>query len=401
MASIKRVGKDQFDIPIWEAVYRRTPGGKQVRKRFHLPTKAMVEREIQIDSQRSDIGLKWSEGTRLYLDAKLAEHRTPAAMEHVERAAKVFISIMGDLAIEETTPELMKEFMQAASRQPVKHRYSGKEFRVSGLKVANHHRKELLTVARYLRSHTGKISIIPFEHVPPFPVKAGRRSPLPKDRVGDYLNALPPHVLRPVQMVLYYGLRSTAVCNLTMESIGDGTLAAVDKGNVERRIPIDDLLAGIIRDAQEFRRGFEKDRERKEGVPAASLFLNANGRGWTRMTLLHAAQRAWTAAGLEKKKIHEVRHTLGTMAGKNFSPGMVQAAMGHRSRKSAEAYFHPNEEMAAEVRRKIITEISQNIAEHHENGDKIAEIVYTENGEYSCPHCRRKLLIFKEKGRKS
>jgi len=34
------------------------------------------------------------------------------------------------------------------------------------------------------------------------------------------------------------------------------------------------------------------------------------------MTLLHAAQRAWKRAGLERKKIHELRHTLGTMAGK-------------------------------------------------------------------------------------
>jgi len=392
MASIRRIGKDQFDVPIWEAVYRRTPGGKQVRKRFHLQSKAMVERAILLDSGRSDVGLKWSEGIRLYLDAKLAEGRNSRAMDNVERAVKAFIALAGDLSIEETTPEIMKEFMQAVSRQPVKHKYSGKEYRISGPKVSNHHRKELLTVARYLRGHTGKISSVPFEHVPPFPVKAVRRAPIPDDMVHAYLDALPPHVLRPVQMVLYYGLRSTAVCNLTTDSVDGAALTALDKGVVERRIPIDDMLALMLEEANSFRKTFT--------APAPALFLNANGHGWNRMTLLHAAQRAWVRAGLEQKKIHEVRHTLGTLAGKSFTPGMVQAAMGHRSRKSAEVYFHPTEEMAAEVRQKIITELSrkESIGGDY-NGIKV--IVRDDSeGRFVCPCCGANLIFTKEKDRK-
>jgi len=33
--------------------------------------------------------------------------------------------------------------------------------------------------------------------------------------------------------------------------------------------------------------------------------------------------------------------------------------MGHLSPKSADPYFHPDEKMAAEVRQKIITDLSQ------------------------------------------
>lgn len=114
------------------------------------------------------------------------------------------------------------------------------------------------------------------------------------------------------------------------------------------------MLAGIIGEAKEFRAAILKSRpEEMRSMSNDSLFVNLNGRPWNRMTLLHAAQRAWLHAGLEAKKIHEIRHTLGTLADREFPPGMVQAVMRHRSRKSSETYFHPNEDMAAEVRKKL------------------------------------------------
>lgn len=393
MASIKRIGKNKSGVPIWEAVYRRTPGGKQVRKRFYLPLKADVERAILVETQSSGIDLRWSEGVQIYLKAKLTEGCSPLSMEHVERAAKVFISLMGDLEIEETTLDQFKEYMQLAANQPVKHKYSGKQYRISGPKVANKHRKELLTVSRYLRAHTGKISTIPFEHVPPLPTKTQPRSPIPGGQVASYLDALPPHVLRPVKMVLLYGLRSTATCILMLSSIHGGMLHAVDKGDNQREIPIDDPLDEIISDAKAYRSKFSD-------LPFDNIFVNANGRPWNRMTLLHAAQRAWERAGLPQKKIHEIRHTLGTLAGKSFTPGMVQAAMGHRSRKSAEAYFHPNDDMAREVREKIITDLSQFPKEQGIISSNQPELTYTKDGIYQCPCCSSKFLISKKKGHK-
>ncbi len=86
MAVIERIGKDKFDVPIWKAMYRRTRGGKQVMRHFHMATKADVERAILLDSQRSDIGLKWSEGVGIYLEAKRGENRSAVAMGHVDEA---------------------------------------------------------------------------------------------------------------------------------------------------------------------------------------------------------------------------------------------------------------------------------------------------------------------------
>ena len=348
-----------------------------------------------LDCNRSDIGLKWSEGGEIYITDKEAEGCNPASLENVARALRVFQALMGDIAIEATTPEIMKDFMRLAVEQPVKHQYSGKVMRKSGPKVANHHRKELLTVARYLRSYTSKVKTIPFEHVPKLPEKPSTRTPVPQDQVKEYVDALPPHTQRPVLMVLVYGLRSSAVCNLTLESVEGNVLVAHDKNDVTRRIPIDDFLAEIIEEAKAMHFAISMNENRKVGTPTNHLFLNMNGRGWSRMTLLHAAQRAWVRAGLEKKKIHEIRHTLGTLAGKDFEHGKVQAAMGHRSRKSSEAYFHPNEDMAAEVRQKIVTELKQTSEKTGENEDTPMKSVDVKNGQITCPHCGRKVFISK------
>ncbi len=131
--------------------------------------------------------------------------------------------------------------------------------------------------------------------------------------------------------------------------------------------------------------------------------VNKAGLKWNHQSLLRAAQRFWEKAGLEKKKIHEVRHTLGTMAGKDFSLGMVQAAMGHRSRASSEVYFHPNEEMASTVRQKIVTKLYKNPEKESQNEQSPSTIIIDgdeERGEYLCPCCSHNLLIVKEKGRK-
>lgn len=236
MASIKRIGKDKFGVPIWNVHYRRAADGKKVNRHIHAATKAEVELQIMSDTRTPVGDLKWSEGLRLYLDAKLADGKTSASMEHVQRAVDVFIKIKGDMKIESVTPGDMKNFMQKVVNEPVKHKYSGKEYRKSGPKVANHHRKELMTVARYLLKHTDRISTIPFINVPPLPVKSGVREPIPEDKVTDYIDALPPHTRRPVIMVLLYGLRSSAVCNLTMDSVERDFLNAVDKFDFVRAV---------------------------------------------------------------------------------------------------------------------------------------------------------------------
>lgn len=390
MASVKRVVKDKNGVPIWAAQYRRTPNGKNIHRRIHAHTRQEVERIIALDSNTPGLNLKWSEGLQIYLDAKKSERRQSGHLVNVAHAARVFMETMGDIAIEATTPELFKTFMQAVVSQPVKHPKSGKVLRESGPKVANHHRKELITIARYLLKHAGKITNIPFKDVPTLPVVTEQRRPIAKGKVPEYLDALPEHIRRPVLLILLYGLRSTAVCNITIADVSANTVRALDKNNNLWDIPIDEMLRGIIADAMAYRE--------QQNTKSDRLLVNGHGRAWNRTTLLKAAQKAWDAAGLERKKIHEIRHTLGTLAGKSFTPLMVQAAMRHKSRKSSEAYSHPNEEMAAEVREKLVAELFQNHTKTPDNDVYRAIITHDKEGVFPCPFCNHNLLILREKG---
>lgn len=78
---------------------------------------------------------------------------------------------------------------------------------------------------------------------------------------------------------------------------------------------------------------------------------------------------------------------------------MVQAAMGHLDEKSAAAYFHPDEEMAAEGCQKIVTVLSQKSSKTLPSVPNQSSIVFVKDGECSCPCCSAKLMIVKEKGR--
>lgn len=392
MASIRRIGKDRDGRVVWDVLYRRTPGGRQIHRRLRGHSKADIERQIALDSNRSDVDIRWSEGLKLYVEAKHQEGRNPDGIGHAERAVAVFSEVIGDIPIESTTPDTLKHFMQLVAKGVTVHNTVGEAYQTAGPNVANHHRKELITVARYLQRHAGKVKDIPFLNVPPLPLKVKRRSPIHESRIHEYLDALAPHVLRPVNLVLYYGLRSSAICNIMPESVQGRELVVVDKGNVEHRIPIDDMLGGIIEEALAYRAAFAN--------PSPRLFVNTKGRAWNRTSLLLAAQRYWKAAGLEKKKIHEVRHTLGTVAGKMFAPGMVQAVMRHRSRRSSETYFHPDEDMASEGRQKIVTVLSQKRGKGGENSPSQAMAVLDKDDTITCPCCDSKVLIIKEKGHK-
>ncbi len=89
-------------------------------------------------------------------------------------------------------------------------------------------------------------------------------------------------------MILLFGLRSTSVCNLSIESQDGNHLRALDKGGVHRLVPIDETLTDIIAQAKEWRT--------ETGAQTRALFVNEKGREWNRDRLLRATQNAWEKA---------------------------------------------------------------------------------------------------------
>ncbi len=190
-------------------------------------------------------------------------------------------------------------------------------------------------------------------------------------------------------MVLFYGLRSSAVCNIDEKSIDSDYLTAIDKGDVQRKIPIDDTLAGIIKEAKQHKAAIED-------VSPSLLFVNSLGRRWIPRSLLRSAQTAWERAGLKAVKIHEIRHTLGTEAGKLFPVGIIQVLMGHRSRKSSENYFHPQEEMATEARKKLVRFLCGLDEKQQQNSPPGDTPEHPGTRQVMCPCCGHNFIISNE-----
>ncbi len=379
MATIKNVGKTISGLTIYDVKY--WVRGKQRHKRIKAENRAEVERVIALDSNDPGIGLKWSEAWELFKEFRTKAGRITRSLENTEHAVKAFIKIQGDLELGKTTPDTFKDFMI---------KYAGQSER-STADSANHQRKELLAVARFIQKHSGKLDTIPFENVPKLPSKVNKRSPIPTSHIGDYIAALPDYVKRPVLMVLFYGLRSSAVCNLDEKDVEGDFLHAVDKGEHKRRIPIDDTLKDIIEQALAFKRNLKR-----KYVNPAPLFINLHGNRWTAKILLKAAQAAWADAKLKPVKIHEIRHTLGTEAGKFFPVGIIQVLMGHKSRKSSENYFHPNEEMAVEARQKLVRFLSGLGANSGQYTLPEDAASHPATRQIMCPHCGHNFFVANE-----
>lgn len=363
-----------YDVKFWI-------GGKQRHRRITAASKSDVENMIAVERLEPGISIRWSEAFALFKQFKAQDGKITRSIENTERAVDAFIKLKGDIDISKTSPEIFKDFLI---------KYAGLTPR-STADAANHQRKELLTVARFTRNHTGRLTSVPFENVPKLPAKVNTRAPIPTNQISDYIDALPEYIRRPIMMILFYGLRSTATCNINEDDIQGDTLYAVDKGDTQRRIPIDETLAEILAQAKEFKRTLERKR-----INPLPVFVNLHGNRWIARTLLTAAQAAWKDAGLKPVKIHELRHTLGTQAGKFFPVGIIQVLMGHKSRKSSETYFHPHEEMAVEARKKLVRFVS-GLGEKTGQNSASTE---TENAEQtrlvSCPCCGHNFFVTNE-----
>ncbi len=377
MATIKHIRKTPNGLNLYDVFYWNN--GKRKHRRIKAQSKADVERIVALDSFDQGISIKWSEAWEMFKKFKAHGDTISRSLENTQHAVDAFIQTIGDIALEKTSPEIFKDFMI---------RYAGKSER-STPDAANHQRKELLAVARFIKRHTGKLPTIPFEDVPKLPTTIKKRAPIPTGRIQDYIAALPEYIRRPVLMVLFYGLRSSAICNIDEKDIDADYLAAIDKGDVQRKIPMDDTLTDIIEDARQHKAAIEN-------VSPAPLFVNSRGQRWTRCGLLRSAQTAWKRAGLKPVKIHEIRHTLGTEAGKMFPVGIIQVLMGHRSRKSSENYFHPQEEMATEARKKLVRFLCGLDEKQQQNSPPGDTPEHPGTRQVMCPCCGHNFIISNE-----
>ena len=304
-------------------------GGRDGRQRFlvrwfHSDREA--EQYIAEQQGKSARQLTWREGLVLWL--KHHSHLSERYLCDVELNLERLTRHLGDWPIEETSLRQFVGFM---------HHLAEMRSNITG----NRARRELCGIARWLRKH-GFVVDIPFEYVPTLRENRKSHEPFSIAELPRYLECLTQHSLPPVLFMALTGARSSATCNIKEQDIVGGVVHLHEKGGVHRRITVDDAIRQV----------FEMARQQKKEAGSESVYLFVHHRRtkWNADSIRRHCQKAWEAAGLAPHRIHDLRHMFGTEAARlSFGPDMIQAAMGHKDRRSAESYIHADDEMADRV----------------------------------------------------
>lgn len=147
---------------------------------------------------------------------------------------------------------------------------------------------------------------------------------------------LPPHVLRPVQVLLSTGLRFSEVMNLRREDVafkdGGAVLRVTRKGGRQQQIPAGSHLTRMLLDVA-------KSLPEADGSRAL-LWRKPNGQP------LRSFRTAWEnaskRAGIENLWVHDLRRTWGTKAIENGADIVtVRQVLGHSNVYTTERYLWP------------------------------------------------------------
>lgn len=357
--ALKRTGKTRTRGGEKQHLYaaRFYVNGKDTRRHIWATSKAEAER--MVDTIKGQIGnLTWAEGLRLWLEAHTATERHEKALQSaVDR-------IGPGSKIEATSLQRFASFLSDAAK-------------THGGGAAAHHRTDLLALSRWCRRN-GYIDAIPFEHVPTVQYKKQERAAIPLEHLPRYFEIMTPAVRPILLFVAFTGARSGAACRLQHADISSGQVITHEKGGVTQVYEYDEVLQAIVRMA---------------GTTSGHVFLTARGTPWNADKLCKRWRALWSKhldGELPYRRIHELRHTFGTLAAElGFSSRLIQAAMGHRSEVSARSYTHLTAAAGQQVRDKTSILFLSHL-EHlfGQNPPKPTRADQTPpQAPITCPHC--------------
>jgi len=147
------------------------------------------------------------------------------------------------------------------------------------------------------------------------------------------------------------GLRVSELISLSFSSLSleEGYLRCLGKGSKERIVPLGrEAVDWIGRYRVESRPALAR-----RGRPSETLFLNARGRGLSRMGFWKILQKHVRAAGIrERVKPHTLRHSFAThLLEGGADLRAVQEMLGHADISTTQIYTHVDREYLKEIHR--------------------------------------------------
>lgn len=332
---LKAIGK-RLGKTVWDAHWQDR--GREFHRRIRAASRVEALAEIaRISGEAAGESVPWASAVAWFLEAKRLAKRSASYLTMIEETTTWCLPRLPATVQATTLAEVARLVEEKA--------------KAATARTANKHWSILRAIGRWLQSQ-GRAGELPWLRFRALPEAPKARRALSAEEARRYIEALPPQSRLPVAFAAAAACRSGAVCALSRADISPTEITLREKGGRPRRLVRDPWLDAIL--------GAALQRDLRGDSKGYPVFGTRAGRRWATAALLHACQRAWRRAGLDKTMtIHELcRHTLATMAGAaGYGVDALRSYLGHDSRASSARYAHRDEAVAARLRAEFAPQI--------------------------------------------
>ena len=182
--------------------------------------------------------------------------------------------------------------------------------------------------------------------------KIGKRSPIymNMNEAQAFLQAVEQqqYSARDYCMMVFFlnlGIRVSELCSLNVDSIQNGNVNVIGKGNKERSVYLNDACKTALE-------AYIEERHTYKGEGPEPLFISQKGTRFARQTVAKIVKKINAQSELSKDRLtpHKLRHTSATMmykAGADIRS--LQHILGHSSVATTQIYTHIEDEQIQEV----------------------------------------------------
>lgn len=325
--------RDSEGRKIWNCRFYDA-GGKQ--RFYRRPFATEADARAWIAAQRSGDPAENGPTWRALHTAWENSHRTHSAsqLNKVGLSVSRLLEKYGNgLTYQETTGAMIRALIADIAEKKT---LQGKK-PVGGTGAAHRALGHLKAIARWCRGQLLIPDSIPWEHLAPPEHKAGKRRPVPVEEIPAMIDSLD-EWLRPVVLwICLTGCRKQDAGRLREEDIlQDRVRVTVKAGRVFDYL-LDDTLRAVLNLAKD-------QKERAEANRSPWVFVTASGQQWTKDRMDWHVRQQWRRWPW---RLHSLRHTFATVAGRSFGADMVRAGLAHLARATSERYVHVSEDAQA------------------------------------------------------
>jgi integrase len=342
--------------------------GKWTSRIVWAPTEAqaiiLAEQDARVDPSSP---ITWTQATDRW---EAGTDPSPSHRDAMRHNLALLVGRIGDKPIAETTRGEFLAFIRERSQ------VSGRTGNVA---------RNLKSVAKYVADELD--IALQFANVPKFDESpASARRPFDLEALPAYVAAAKEPLNYLILFLIYSGWRVSEACRLEVrDMLSGGRLHTVRKGKREWEVPVSPAALAVV----EASAAWKKKMEHRSPY----LFLNSRGGPWNRHSVKHRWDARLREADLEHYTVHEIRHTVCTVAGEEgYTAKQIQAMTGHETSAILERYTHTTAQTASNVAGSVADRFTKSLLKSVPFLANMNQPATTSSNERqrvgcSCPHC--------------